>query len=137
MAYYASVTVNVIEPNSKTSKTSPKKKKGNTTPKGYKAARSVVSTGIAVATVANSAVGAYTKNKMRQNNISTGLTLAGLVATTAFNPLAGGIAIASYVGNAIVSAVINDVNSTQESNFRQSLRGRPTTSGSRWGGKNV
>lgn len=101
--------------------------------------------GFATASIsmANSAVGSYTGNKLRQANnqaminmVSSGVGLAISLATQNY---IGAIAIAVGTTTSIIrSSVnysINEINSRQESSYRMAYKGNPTTSGSRFRGE--
>lgn len=92
----------------------------------------------ASAAFANQAVGAYTGNKVRQQNISQGLKIAGSVGgligigIRTGNPYivaATAIIAATKVG---VDTAIRITNANQEAKFRRSYMGNITSSGSRW-----
>lgn len=93
--------------------------------------------------IANSAVGAYTGNKLRQANnqaiiniASTGAMLAVSLATQNYVGVAMTVigATTSFIRNT-VNYSINDINSKQESAYRMAYKGSPTTSGSRFRGE--
>jgi hypothetical protein len=87
---------------------------------------------LSAANVVNSAVGSYTGNKVRQNNISVGLRFASMGISFAINPIFGAIHLATTVGKEIADVNIRQINSQQESAYRRSYMGNITTSGSRW-----
>lgn len=104
-----------------------------------------MTTGFATTAIsmANSVVGAYTGNKLRQSNnqttinmLATGVSFVTALATQNY---VGAIAI--YVGTVLstvrssVNYFVNDVNSKQESTYRMAYKGNPTTSGSRFRGE--
>ena len=89
---------------------------------------------LATAAMANSAVGSYTGNKLRQSNIQTLLTIGGLGATALVSPTAAIIATTTMLIKNAIDYEIRLVNSRQESNFKRSYKGNMTTSGSRWRG---
>lgn len=93
--------------------------------------------------IANSAVGSYTGNKLRQANnqaiiniASTGAMLAVSLATQNYVGVAMTVigATTSFIRNT-VNYSINDINSRQESAYRMAYKGSPTTSGSRFRGE--
>lgn len=147
--YYAELNVN-LNVNNYTRNTSPKKKKPSKTsqlllegpkakvaqnPKSSsnKYGRKVSGLILSSASLANSAVGNYTGNKVRQSNINTGITIAGLAVSAVSNPVLAGVVAATYSIKRSIDINIDRINSEQESAYRSSYRGKATTSGSRWG----
>ena len=102
--------------------------------KTKKTAAKVTGTTLAVAAYANSKVGQYTGNKMRQANNQTTLALTGMGLLALKNPVVGITALATYVTKSAIDTQINIINSQQESAYRMSYKGNMTTSGSRWRG---
>ena len=93
--------------------------------------------------IANSAVGSYTGNKLRQANnqaminmVSTGV---GLLVSIATQNYVGAVAIAIGATTSAIRSTSNffieSVNSRQESAYRMAYKGNPTTSGSRFRGE--
>lgn len=93
--------------------------------------------------IANSSVGAYTGNKLRQANnqtainmVATGVSFVAALATQ--NYVAAAAIYLGVVTSAVRSSVdftINATNSRQESAYRMAYKGNPTTSGSRFRGE--
>lgn len=143
--YYAELNVNV-NVNESTKQTSPKAKKPtksgkpkvkktNENPKSSsnKYGRKVSGLILSSASLANSAVGNYTGNKVRQSNMATGIAIVGLAVSAVSNPVLAGVAVATYSIKRSIDMNIDRINSEQESAYRSSYRGKATTSGSRWG----
>ena len=138
MAIYASVNIDINNGNVSNQKSSLTDKKAENIKTLSQRQRQIASksTALVLSTlaVANSAVGAYTGNKVRQSNIQTLLSIGGIGALAISHPY---IAAASATILAIKNTIdfeIRQINSRQESNFKQSYRGKMATSGSRWRG---
>ena len=145
MGYYAQLEVNLYGAN-KSKDTSPKAKKDRATGKSTvkkilenpksssnKYARKVSGLILSSASLANSAVGNYTGNKVRQSNMSTGISIAGLAVGAISHPVLTSLAVATYSIKRSIDIRVDRINSEQESAYRSSYRGKATTSGSRWG----
>ena len=147
--YYAELNVN-LNINNYSRNTSPKKKKPSKSaqlllegPKAKVAqnpksssniyGRKVAGLILSTASLANSAVGSYTGNKVRQSNMATGIAIAGLAIGAMTNPVLAGVAVATYSIKRSIDMNIDRINSEKESAYRSSYRGKATTSGSRWG----
>ena len=89
--------------------------------------------GVATASYANSKVGDYTGNKVRQSNIATGIGALTTIGTAFINPVLAVGVIAGYSVKRTIDMGIERENSRQESQYRSSYRGKATTSKSRWG----
>ena len=93
--------------------------------------------------MANSAVGSYTGNKLRQANNQAMINMAsagvGLLVSLATQNYVGAIAIAVGTTTSIIRSSVNysisEINSRQESAYRMAYKGSPTTSGSRFRGE--
>lgn len=86
---------------------------------------------------ANSKVGEYTGNHLQTSNtnalLGTAITVG--VGILAGHPVMAGVGLGLMVAKGAIDVGIKQINSQQESTYRRSLVGSPTTSGSRWGGK--
>lgn len=144
--YYAelNVNLNINEVRRATSPQSRKKKKsssGKTSATKVKSSKSasakygkkLVALGIATASYANSKVGDYTGNKVRQQNIASGIGVLTTIGTAFVNPVAAATVAGIYTVKRTIDMGIERENSRQESEYRNSYRGKATTSKSRWG----
>lgn len=132
--YYAELNVFLGEsPKSSSGKTG-KKSKGKKKSKMKSIATKTSGVLMASAIYANSKVGEYTGNKLRQSNNATSLALIGMGIASFANPLAGTLAVTSFAVKSAIDNSIRIKNSQQESAYRMSYKGNMTTSGSRWKG---
>lgn len=140
--YYAELNVNLNISETKRS-TSPKSKRlkkpvvkkiqENSKSSSNKVATKIGGLMVATSSLVNSAVGEYTGNKVRQQNVASTIGLATTVALAFKNPVAAGIAVGAYSIKRTIDIEVNRINSQQESAYRSSYRGKATTSSSRWG----
>lgn len=139
-SFYAEVNVNTAEYRAKLLKQQEKaerdqiKDKDKRTKKIKKIASKSIGIALTTANYVNAKVGQYTGNKMRQSNVSTLLTISGLVAGAFIDPFGAAIAASALAIKSTVDYSIRIKNAQQESNFKMSYRGNMTTSGSRWKG---
>lgn len=138
---YAEVVININGANA-SGTSSPSTGKGKTTPKvknkssddGIKlsTASKIAGSVLSALSIANNAVGSYTGNKVRQQNIATGLSLASVGISLAINPFLGALHLATMTTKKVIDISIEQINSRQESAYKRSYMGNITTSGSRW-----
>ena len=82
----------------------------------------------------NSKVGQYTGNRVASSNREEIITLGSLAVTALINP---GYAIGAsvvHIANNIGDFAVRQINSQEESNYKNSLIGNMATSNSRWRG---
>jgi len=86
---------------------------------------------------ANSKVGQYTGNRLQTTNTNTllGLGVAVGVGILSGHPAIAAVGTGLTLAKGAIDLEINQINSSQQSTYKRSLIGSPTTSGSRWGGK--
>lgn len=148
MAEYMTIEVHVDgdSANSKMGKGNRKVRAKSETQKAKELNKALTMTTGFVATsmsIVNSAVGAYTGNKLRQANNQAVINLAstgvGLIVSLATQNYIGAIAIAVGTATSYIRSTVNYsidiVNSKQESAYRMAYKGSPTTSGSRFRGE--
>lgn len=102
----------------------------------YRAIRGTIAVVAKSVSVVNNQVGAYTGNKVKQQNIKQGIAIATSIAVSVINPSLG---VAMLAGNTIDSSIgymTNMINTQQETTYKTSLVGKMSTSGSRWRGEN-
>lgn len=102
----------------------------------YRAIRGTIAVVAKSVSVVNNQVGAYTGNKVKQQNIKQGIAIATSIAVSVINPSLG---VAMLAGNTIDSTIgymTNMINTQQETTYKTSLVGKMSTSGSRWRGEN-
>lgn len=78
--------------------------------------------------------GNYTGNKIKKENIKAVSKVGSYALAIAVNVYAGVAYTLLDITNTVVDYNINSINSIQESNYKNSYLGNPTTSNSRWRG---
>lgn len=92
----------------------------------------------ASALYANKVVGSYTGNALAENNTKQILSIAGSAIgglILASNPIGAVVGASIAIAKSGIDYAVNMINVQQQAQYKQSLLGKPTTSGSRWGGK--
>ena len=102
----------------------------------YRAIRGTIAVISKSASIINNQVGAYTGNKVKQQNIRQGIGIATAIAVSVINPSLGVTMLAGNTIDNTVSYITNMVNTQQETTYKTSLVGKMSTSGSRWRGEN-
>jgi len=89
----------------------------------------IAATGLMVAHKVNSYVGELTENRIAARRVQVGLTMAGIGLLSISNPVAGGIAFASYVGNAAVQYGIRNFKENLSAEYMRQLSGGTVKTG--------
>jgi hypothetical protein len=89
----------------------------------------IAATGLMVAHKVNSYVGELTENRIAARRVQVGLTMAGIGLLSITNPVAGGIAFASYVGNAAVQYGIRNFKENLSAEYMRQLSGGTVKTG--------
>ena len=134
--HYAEFVVNLNNIGGETKPKFSKAREQKQAEDNYRSIRGTIAVVAKSVSVVNNQVGAYTGNKVKQQNIRQGIGIATALAVSAINP---GLGIAMLTGNPIestVSYMTNMINTQQETTYKTSLVGKMSTSGSRWRGEN-
>ncbi|MCK9575887.1 MAG: hypothetical protein M0R51_08080 [Clostridia bacterium] len=85
--------------------------------------RKAVAVGTATGMKINQWVGELTENKVTQQRIQAGFTIAGIGYYMISNPIQGGIAMAAYVGNAAINYEVKNYKENLSANYLKQLSG--------------
>lgn len=102
----------------------------------YRAIRGTIAVVAKSVSVVNNQVGAYTGNKVKQQNIRQGIGIATAIAVSVVNPTLGVTMLASNTIDSAIGYMTSMINTQQETTYKTSLVGKMSTSGSRWRGEN-